>query len=164
MNSQIRTDRLTLTPLTTNDTQFILELVNTEGWLQFIGDRNVHSVDDAIDYINRILAQQNIKYWVARVNGNNEAAGIVTWIKRAYLEYHDIGFAFLPAFVSKGYAYEATNAILKLVGDPAQPILSITKTDNLSAIKLLQKLGFRFQEEILVEKEYLLVYTLKNHS
>ena len=47
MRTHYTTDRLLLDSLTPDDTEFILELVNTAGWLRFIGDRNIRTVDDA---------------------------------------------------------------------------------------------------------------------
>ncbi len=38
-----KTNRLTLRKLEEKDCSFILELLNTEGWLKFIGNRNVHN-------------------------------------------------------------------------------------------------------------------------
>ena len=40
------TERLSLERLSDNDADFILELVNTAGWLKFIGDRNVKTKED----------------------------------------------------------------------------------------------------------------------
>ena len=36
-----RTDRLTIAQFALADTDFIIELVNSPGWLEFIGDRNI---------------------------------------------------------------------------------------------------------------------------
>ncbi len=60
----LTTSRLVIEPLTLNDNDFIFKLVNTEGWLKFIGDRNIKSTDEAADYIRKILASKNIFYWV----------------------------------------------------------------------------------------------------
>jgi len=35
----------------TCDAAFILELLNTPGWLQFIGDRNIRNLEDAHNYL-----------------------------------------------------------------------------------------------------------------
>ena len=51
MNFVLATDRLTLRPFTNADAGFIVELVNTPGWLEFIGDRNIHTEEDAINYL-----------------------------------------------------------------------------------------------------------------
>ena len=59
MNVQfLMTDRLFIRPLTITDDNFILELVNTEGWLKFIGNRNVTSPLEAGAYIQRILEKR----------------------------------------------------------------------------------------------------------
>ena len=34
-----------------SDAPFIVELVNTPGWLRFIGDRNIHTTKEAEDYL-----------------------------------------------------------------------------------------------------------------
>jgi [ribosomal protein S5]-alanine N-acetyltransferase len=156
----LTTDRLLIEPLTITDTSFILELVNTEGWLRFIGDRNVRSEADAETYIQRILQNQNICYWVVKLKDGIEKIGVISYIKRDYLEHKDIGFAFLPQFFNKGYAYEATSGILERVlrEDKLTHILATTIPENTSSIRLLEKMGLSFEKEIQVEKDTLHVY------
>ena len=48
MQNHISTERLLLDLLTLEDHEFIMQLVNSKGWIQFIGDRNVHTKEDAI--------------------------------------------------------------------------------------------------------------------
>ena len=62
----ILTDRLTLDKITMDDHDFILSIVNSKGWIENIGDRNIHSKDEAIEYINKILWTENFIYWVVR--------------------------------------------------------------------------------------------------
>ena len=45
------TNRLILRATTVNDASFIVELLNTPKWLKYIGDRNVHTIEDAVQYI-----------------------------------------------------------------------------------------------------------------
>ncbi|MBE0695856.1 MAG: hypothetical protein IH586_02945 [Anaerolineaceae bacterium] len=49
MNTSFETDRLILRQLTTSDADFILRSVNEPAWLRFIGDRGVHTLDQAHD-------------------------------------------------------------------------------------------------------------------
>lgn len=88
--------------------------------------------------------------------------GIITFIKRDYLDHYDIGFAFLSKYTGKGYAYEATIAILKdVVKSPTHThILATTVKGNVSSIKLLEKLGLRFDREITREGDLLAVYSV----
>lgn len=156
----LTTDRLLIRSLTVTDDQFILSLVNTEGWIKFIGNRNVNSPSEARVYIQKILASKNILYRVVELKNLKVSIGIVTFIKRDYLEHPDIGFAFLPGFSKSGYAYEATSAVLnKLVHEQnLSCIFATTIPENQGSIKLLQKIGFQFEKEILVENEKLHVY------
>jgi RimJ/RimL family protein N-acetyltransferase len=156
----ISTERLLVTPLNQNDNKFILQLVNTEGWIRFIGNRNINSPAEASAYIQRILRNENVSYWVVRLTNNLQPIGIVTLIQRDYLPNRDIGFAFLPEFSKTGYAFEATTAVLNnLPGENRfSHILATTVPENESSIRLLEKIGLRFEREIEVEGEKLFVY------
>src|SRR3954453_14987886 len=131
------TNRLVIKPLTLNDENFIFKLVNTEGWIKFIGNRNITSVAEARAYIQKILENGNIFYWVVKFKDNENPIGIITYIKRSYLDHHDIGFAFLPNFFKKGYAYEATTAVLnKLISEHnVSHVLATTVPKNIDSIK-----------------------------
>ncbi|HEX8332352.1 MAG TPA: GNAT family N-acetyltransferase [Segetibacter sp.] len=160
VQSFITTARLIIKPLGLSDDNFILELVNTEGWIKFIGNRNITSQAEASAYIQRILENEKVAYWVVHLTENGDKIGIVTFIKRDYLEHHDIGFAFLPAFCKKGYAYEATSAVLnQLIRDHnLSHIFATTVPENITSARLLNKIGLVFEKEIEVEKEKLHLY------
>ncbi|HLA60097.1 MAG TPA: GNAT family N-acetyltransferase [Puia sp.] len=164
-NSQIQnsilTDRLILKKLRVDDDDFILSLVNTTGWIENIGDRNIHSKNEAIEYINKILWTENFIYWVVRTKDDHTPIGIISLIKRSYLDHFDIGFAFLPEYSNYGYAYEAANAILLMISKLPEfkIVLATTLFSNKSSIKLLTKLGFRFEKENDTENEKMHIYT-----
>lgn len=154
------TDRLIIKPLAISDDNFILELVNTEGWITFIGNRNITSRAEARVYVQKTIEDTSKAYWVAILRKNGEKIGIVTLIKRDYLEHQDIGFALLPDFGKKGYAFEATCAVLnQLIQEHKfSHILAITVPYNISSVKLLKRIGFDFEKEIQVENEKVHVY------
>jgi [ribosomal protein S5]-alanine N-acetyltransferase len=154
------TSRLSLTDLKESDSEFIFELVNTPDWIKFIGDRNVSSIPDAAAYIRRIQSSKNVTYWVVRLRSGDDPIGIITWIKRDYLEHPDIGFAFLSEFTGNGYACEATSAVLnELLKDENYPtVLATTVATNMKSIRLLEKFNFTFSKKIDVKNESILVY------
>ncbi len=164
--SLLTTDRLLIDHLTLYDNNFILELVNTAGWIKFIGNRNVTSQDEVTAYIQKIIDNPNTTYWVVKLKDNLTTIGIITFIKRDYLEYHDIGFAFLPNFATNGYAYEAANTVLDNVIHKYKltHILATTVPENIGSIKLLKKNGLFFQKEIEVQKENLHVYGVSTNK
>jgi len=161
MNSNFYTERLSLKPLTTVDAIFILELVNTPGWIEFIGNRNVYAVEESENYIQKILGNSNIIYWTVTLKGEETLVGVVTLIKRDYLDHHDIGFAFLPQYAKKGYAYEAAKIILdSALANPLYPVmLATTIPTNKKSIQLLEKLGLCFVRELTIENDRLLIYS-----
>lgn len=160
MKNYFVSDRLSLSPLSIADDGFILELLNTPGWLKFIGDRNVQTLEQARDYISKISKSPTVKYWVTRLRHSGTSIGIITFIKRDYLEHKDIGFAFLPNYAKKGYALEATTAVLNdLSANPEiKSILATTVKDNFDSISLLDKMGFTFDRQIRIEAQSLLLY------
>jgi len=161
MQTNISTGRLLLNILSIEDHEFIRQLVNTKGWLEFIGDRNVHSEKEAIEYVNKILNSPNIYYWVVTIKETKTPVGIISFLKRDYLEHFDIGFAFLPEFTGNGYAYEAAKEVLSLVRtNPLyNPVLATTIPTNTSSIKLLIKLGLHFERQMAVGQQQLDIYT-----
>lgn len=160
MESKFITERLSLSSLLSTHDQFILELLNTPGWLRFIGDRNIHNAEDARAYIDRINGNSIFKYWVVTLRSESKPIGIITFIKRDYLDFPDIGFAFLPQYARLGYGFEATSVVLNylLVGKISPEILATTIPENLASIALLTKLRFIFQREIKVDGHILMVY------
>lgn len=161
MENNILTERLSMDLVKTEDHDFIMALINTKGWLDFIGDRNVHSTAEANAYIIKIINTPDLFYWVVRMKGENLPVGIISFIKRSYLESFDIGFAFLPAFNGNGYAYEAAKAVLLMVSNHTAyyPVLATTIPENEKSIRLLTKLGLHFEKEITVGEERLLLYS-----
>jgi len=160
MEFNFTTDRLNLSPITLADDQFILELVNSPGWLRFIGDRNIHNTDDAQGYINKILSNFAFPYWVVSLKTDQTPIGVITFIKRDYLDFPDLGFAFLPDYMGAGYAFEAASTIKNYVlsKNITERILATTLPANVASIKLLAKLGFRFQQDMVINDDTLAVY------
>lgn len=144
----LTTERLLLERVVATDTNFIYRLLNSPSWLQFIGDRGIHSEADALGYIqqNLIAAYDRCGYGLFKMTRREDGLplGLCGFIKRDYLEHADLGFAILPAFAGQGYTYEAASALLAF--GRAQwglsPVLAITMPENMNSRNLLHKLGF----------------------
>ena len=151
----IFTQRLWLRDVTLEDAAFFLELFNSPGWLRFIGDRQIHTLSDAEKYIQGIQIKTNVKYYVVQHLEQKTSIGLITLIKREYLEQPDLGFAFLPQFTGLGFALEASSLMFTNIQNVFSEVFAITIPENKSSIKLLGKLGFHFvgnvpqQEEVL---------------
>jgi RimJ/RimL family protein N-acetyltransferase len=147
----LQTGRLVLRQLTDDDAPFILTLLNEPSFLRYIGDKNVRSLADARAYIRTGPAASYERHGfglcLVELNDSHTAIGMCGLLKRDELPDPDIGFAFLPDFWSKGFAFEAATAVLRDARERLKlpRVLAIVNPDNEASIKLLQKLGLRFE-------------------
>ena len=145
------TPRLLLAPLTDRDASFILGLLNEPSFLRYIGDRGVHSIEDACRYIQDgpVASYARHGFGLLRVGlqDGDIPIGICGILKRDALPDPDLGFSFLPAYWSKGYAHEAASAVMLHARGPLalHRIVAITSLDNEPSIRLLDKLQFRLE-------------------
>ena len=146
----LETPRLRLRELGADDAAFILELVNEPGWLRFVGDRNVHSLEDARGYIARGPASGYARFgyglWAVEAIESGEPLGMCGLIRRDSLPEPDIGFAFLARHHGHGYAREAAAAVVGLARERflLARLLAITLPDNTASQAVLEHVGFRF--------------------
>ena len=159
MKKKHTTSRLSLEILKLSDAVFVKELVNSSGWLRFIGERSIHHIEDAENYIKSIDNNPYALYWTVSDRDTQKTLGIVTYIKRDYLDQWDIGFAFLPESTNQGYALEACQCILaEIMLDPGNiPVVAVTTQENTRSIRLLEKLGLNFQHRL---DNGLMLYTI----
>ena len=156
MHYILDTARMRLRELTLDDAAFIIELLNTPGWMRFIGDRNVHSESQAITYLKegplKSYKNHGFGLYLAEEKDSAKAIGMCGLLKRDTLEHPDIGFAFLPEYTGKGYALEAAQATLQFANEQLQipTVAAITKADNERSIGLLNKIGLRYKRRIRV--------------
>ena len=153
----IETARLRLFQFTLDDAPFFMALTNDKDWLRFIGDKNIHRVQAARDYLEKLYlpmyAANGFGFYLVELKTvENEAAkaiGMCGLIKREGLSAADIGFAYLPAFRHQGYAHEAAAAILNYARDTLMMcrVLGIVTPENRASIALLEKCGFTFDGE-----------------
>ncbi len=140
-----------------------MQLVNSEGWLRFIGNRNISNTIDAKKYIQKILDNTKIFYNVFELKELQKAIGIVTFLEREGERFPDIGFALLPEFEKNGYTIEASKAYLKEIDtlNEYENIIAITLPDNQKSIRVLRKLGLKYQGDYKKEDETLSYHSLK---
>jgi RimJ/RimL family protein N-acetyltransferase len=150
----LETERLALRRLTADDAAFVRELVNEPSWIRFIGDRGVRTLDDARAYLEKgpiaMYGRFGFGLWAVDLKETGEAAGLCGLIKRDALDDVDIGFAFLPRFWHRGYALESARAVLAYGREALEldRIVAITSPENAASIRLLEKIGLRFEQTI----------------
>jgi RimJ/RimL family protein N-acetyltransferase len=146
---------------------FILELVNSPGWIKFIGDRNIKTEEQARIYLENGPISSYKKYGfglsLVELKESLQPIGMCGLLKRAGLDHPDIGFAFLPEFTGKGYASEVAAATLSHAKNVLNQklILAITVPENKSSIKLLGKINMIFCKPVKLpnQNSELLLYS-----
>lgn len=150
----LETERLILREVVENDGEFMLDLLNQPSFIKYIGDRNVRNLEQSHDFIEtryrKSYNDNGYGLYAVDLKSQAETVGVCGFVKRDNFEYADIGFAFLPQFEKKGYAFESAAAVMKYGQEVLgfKQVLAITTQDNDSSGRLLEKLGFRFNELI----------------
>lgn len=164
----LETERTVLREIVESDAEFILDLLNQPSFIKYIGNRNVHTLADARDFIeNRYrqsYRQNGYGLYIVELKEDQTPIGICGFVKRDSLPDADIGFAFLPQYGEKGYAYESAEAVMKYGWDVLnlKRVLAITSQDNKRSERLLEKIGFKYERLIKLphdEKELKLFST-----
>jgi RimJ/RimL family protein N-acetyltransferase len=157
--SVLETERLVLRRMTADDAEFILRLVNEPSFIRFIGDKGVRNHTDAVQYIETgpvaNYARFGFGQYLVELKENRVPIGMCGLTKKDSLPDVDVGFAFLPAFWSKGYAFEAAAAVKAYAKDVLgiDRLVAVTIPDNESSIKLLDRIGLRFERMIRLSED-----------
>lgn len=161
----LQTDRLALREMESRDAPFIVELLTDPSFLANIGDRGVHDLDSARTYIARWktnYARDGYGLWLVERRDTGETVGMCGIVRRDTLPAPDIGYALLPRHWSKGYAVEACAAVrdhaMRTLGLPR--LLAIVAPGNAASVKVLDRIGLRFQDTVRVGEDDLQLFAL----
>jgi [ribosomal protein S5]-alanine N-acetyltransferase len=150
----LETERLNLRQLDADDAAFVVELLNEPSFLHNIGDKGVRTIEDAVQYILTgpvdSYARHGFGLWLVELKNEGTPAGICGLVKRDTLPDVDIGYAFLSRFRSRGYASESAAAVMNYALGTLglKRVLAITIPDNAGSIKVLEKIGLKFDRLI----------------
>eukprot|EP00981_Chlorochromonas_danica_P001310 scaffold281_cov282-Ochromonas_danica.AAC.10 len=136
--------------------------MNSPKWYQYIGDRQIYTLEQAEQYLeNRMLTQwERLKYgnYIVFVKPQSEEAedllpqpvGCVGLFTREGLEGADLGYAFVPEGEGHGYATEASQRLVDEAFQTFQlPFLNgFTTDENIPSQKILERLGFTWEGHI----------------
>ncbi len=153
----ITTARTTITPITLEDAAFFVELMNSPGWIKYIGQRDIKDTDSAGAYIDRNLLQSKREngfgYYLVRQRQGNAPMGICGFLKKPDLAFPDFGFAFLPQYGGQGMAEESCRRVFEhdVETFDFKVLDAVTRHDNVRSIRLLEKLQFNYQEALTDE-------------
>lgn len=168
MNAMLfQSSNLSVRRFKADDDAFVFELLNTPNWKRFIGEKNIHTREDAVNYIlnGPLTSYQKYGYgaWVVILKETEQPIGMCGLFKRDYLDKPDLGFAFLPGFEGRGLAYEASIGSLTHIKETydLDSLYATTTGANVRSQRLLERCGFVRTGLITPpDGETLLLYTL----
>ncbi len=150
----LETERLVLRYFRADDADFVVRLLNEPSFIEYIGDKGVRTIEEAIQYLltGPMDSYERFGYGLNMVElkDTGEPIGMCGLVRREILEDADIGYAFLEKYWSNGYAKESVEAVLEHARNTLRldRIVAIVTPENHSSIKLLEKVGLTFERMI----------------
>ena len=152
----LETERLYLRKINFDDVDDLFEMDSDAEVHRFIENNPVISKDQIVEVItmlNQQYYENGIARWAVVDKFTNECIG---WAGLKYFreplnnksDFYELGYRFKRKHWGKGYATEASQAILKygFQNLNINSIFAITHLENKNSINVLQKLGFQFKE------------------
>lgn len=155
----LQTNRLHIRGLDPSDDQPIFALRSNPQVNTFLDRKPAEKLEDAQNFIQNILANQaqnQLYYWGITLSEDQSFIGTICLFDVSE-EHHscEIGFELLPEFQGKGLMHEAANEVLLYAKEHLNmlTIKAVTHRDNISSIKLLEKLNFHKNEKEALEND-----------
>ena len=155
--SILQTKRLVLRHLAMADAEFILELLNQDSFLRYIGDKGVRNLELAREYIANgpieSYRRHGFGLYLTALREGGAPIGICGLVKREALADVDIGFALLARHEKRGYATEAAAAVLEYGRRDCglRRIVAIAAPENRASIAVIEKIGLQFERMVRLD-------------
>jgi RimJ/RimL family protein N-acetyltransferase len=159
MTQVLETKRLLLRHIELDDAAFIHELMNEPPWIEFIGDRGIHTLADARAFIrDRLIPsyeEHGFGFYLTELREDQTQLGICGLIKRDTLDDVDLGFALFERHWGRGYAREAAEAVIDFARETIglRRLAAVANPDNERSARLLKTLGMNFERMVRLGDE-----------
>jgi len=145
---ELTTERLLLRELSLSDAEEIFLLRSDKKVNELIDRATATSIDDAYEFINKIIANQNKGegiMWAITLKDNPKLIGtIVYWNIVKEKDEAEVGYELLPQWHGKGIMQEALLKVIEFgfTTPGLKTIVADPKMGNLRSINLLEKTEF----------------------
>ncbi|EPF74614.1 hypothetical protein F945_01381 [Acinetobacter rudis CIP 110305] len=157
--------RCYLTNLLITDVPNLVEIYTNPITRKYLGGPLSDSVAQlrALEDIQKL---RDLPIWAIRVNDSHDFIGTIS------LDNHhdgldiEVSYELIPEFMGKGYAKEALSLVLSYVFNEMrlQKLVAETQSINKSSVKLLERVGFDFERQVIRFESYQAIYAITNHD
>ena len=142
----LRTERLSLTDLVDSDFAAMHLMDSDENVMRYIGGAQTRSFDDYYAFITQRLSLwigEHFHMWAMRLHGSEHFHGWAMIKPIRDTPHVEVGYRMLPSSWGKGYATEATRAVLAYGFNVAtfDELTAVTHPDNAASQHVLTKCG-----------------------
>ena len=148
---ELETPRLSLRRLEFDDAPFLVGLLNQPSFIANIGDRGVRNVEDAHRYLREgpmsMYQRHGFGLWHVAQRSDGASIGMCGLLRRDTLPDVDVGYALLPEYWGRGFAFEAVEATLRHGARKfgLERVIGVVSEGNTASIRVLEKVGMRFE-------------------
>lgn len=164
----LETERTMMRKLTKDDAKDFYTLNLDEAVLIHTGDKPFENIQAAIDFLTNY--DQYEKYGVGRLAVIDKATTkFIGWCGLKYSKdtnEYDIGFRFYRTYWNKGYATETSRKCLDFGFNEMgiKKVVGRAMKENIGSIKVLEKIGMTFKENLDFEGREGVIYELTNNK
>lgn len=166
MKPILETNRLILRELNIDDAKNFYELNLNPNVVKYTGDKAFANVAEAQIFLNNYKDYEinGFGRWAVIDKSNGEFLG---WCGLKYvqeLNETDIGFRFFEKHWGKGFATESAKACLEFGFEKLKlkSIVGRAMAKNIASIKVLEKLGLKYEREFDFHEHQGLIYRIDN--
>lgn len=148
------TERLILREFELTDAEVMFNLNSDEEVLRYTGDKQFESIEDANNFFKNYpdYEKNGFGRWALVTKGDKEVIG---WcgLKKHEDNTVDIGYRIFKNQWNKGYATEASIACLEYGFQVFEldEIIANAATENKASIRVMEKIGMEFQQNMACE-------------
>ncbi len=166
MKHILETNRFLLRELSVEDSENFYKLNLNPNVIKYTGDKAFKNVSEAEFFLTNYKDYKinGFGRWAVIDKTNGEFLG---WCGLKYVEKlneTDIGFRFFEEYWNKGYATESAKACIKYGFENLnlKTIVGRAMAENLASIKVLEKLGLKYEKEFNFDEHKGLIYKIEN--
>lgn len=152
------TTRCTLREMAETDVEDLYELYSSPlvtRYTEPLFPQKEQEIQYIKDYIENVYKYYGFGTWLIHRKEDGKLIGRAGFNYRPGFEEAELGFVIGEPFWRQGYAYEVCSHLMELAETvyELEDVQALVKKENTASIRLLEKLGFSYAQEVIVDGE-----------